>query len=164
MSGPLLPIASACLVICSILISRGYGGYLDRRIDQLRSLCELIDHAERMISQYLMSGGVMWASLESPTLEECGLMPLLREGVPLSRAIGEVRAELIIDKEITERLISELSRLGKSYAKGELALLSSTSQWLSEALGAEESARSASLTTVRALLAGSTLGIIIIFI
>ena len=164
MSGFLLPVACGCLALCALLISRGYGVYLDRRIGQLRSLCELIDHAERMISQYLMSGGVMWASFESPTLEECGLMPLLREGVPLSLAIDRVKDRLIIDREITERLISELSRLGKSYAKGELQLLSSTSQWLSDALAAEESARAASLTTVRALLAGSTLGIIIIFI
>jgi hypothetical protein len=117
-----------------------------------------------MISQYLCYGVEIWRGFSSLALEESGMLALLRGGSRIDDAILQSSDRLTVDQPLLESLCARLSSLGKGYLESELKILSECGQDVVALLEKEKGELKRDERSLRALLVGGALGIMIYII
>ena len=157
-------VGGGLVVLSALVASSEYSAYADRRISQYKGLCALFSHAEGRISRFLSSGDGLWRGFENEELSRVGLLPLLREGEPLSSAFLKCEENFALSREAKERIKEFLSTLGRGYREGEVSTISAFVSRLEKEMQTEEEALSKSVKVTRALLLGGALAFLILII
>lgn len=155
---------AALLMIGAMAVSYAYEKYLQKRISEYRGLVSLLDHAEREITKFLSYGSALWRGFQDDSLEKCGLLPILREGKALCSAFEAVSDKMSLSSSAKKRLAEDLARLGRGYKDGELTLIGSIKQSLSEELESESVEAEKNIKVARALLLGGALAVVIMVV
>ncbi len=152
------------VLILAMLIGRGYSAYKDRRIAETEAFIALLSHAEGMISRFLSHGSSLWNGFSSPTLEELGLLPMLREGAAPADAFAAIQGRLSVNKSCKDRLTEYFCDLGGGYREDELKKIAACKSELEEMLRMERKELENDVKAVRATLLGAALGVIILLL
>lgn len=153
---------AALVSIGALFISKEYEKYLKKRGDEYRGLVALISHAEGQMSGFLAYGSALWRNFEDEALENCGILPELREGKGLAEAFDTCVSRMSLPKAVAKEISKSLRALGNSYLDTELQTLGEIKVRLTELLKSEEEQREKNIKVARALLLGAALCAIIL--
>ena len=157
-------IGGGLVVLSAMLASKAYADYAKKRLLQYSGLISLLSHAEGMISRFLSSGDGLWRGFQNEELERVGLLPLLREGESLKSAFLKCREGLALPKKTIEQIEEFISRAGRDYREGEVAMISAFRNLLETEMKTEEEALDKNVKVVRVLLLGGSLAFLIMII
>lgn len=104
---------------------------------QLSSFIAFLKSLRTRLECYLESPDGIAAKYTDPTLELCGFLPLLREGIPIREAYLRSRGALSLPDESDKLIEALFSSFGRGYLSSELRSLDGTIASLEEDLEGE---------------------------
>ncbi|MBR4835535.1 MAG: hypothetical protein IKU99_00850 [Clostridia bacterium] len=101
------------MAMTALWIGRGYSAYADRRLGEMGGMSALILHIESRLGRTLDYGAELYRGFADEFLENCGFLPLLREGRPLYDAFSEAKTSMILPNEVADLVENLFSPFGK---------------------------------------------------
>ncbi len=158
-----LRLGGAAIVMAgSIYASYSYERYIKRRVAEYKGLLRLVCHAESRVSDLLSYGRGLWQGFSDEALENCGLLPALREGVGLKDAFDEYSPKMSLPKTAVKEISERMRRLGNGYVNSELSALGDLRAYLEGENEREKTMAEKNVQVVRALLLGGALTALIL--
>lgn len=123
-----LLLGTAILCFCLEYIRRQ-----QRKWAQTEGFLQLCRHLRGQISCYALPISDAVLPLQIEALEECGVLPLLKEGVDFPQALERSKGELCLEPAALDALYAFGAGLGKSYREEQIALCDYTAEELEKA-------------------------------
>ena len=149
-------------MLASILCSREYSAYTERKMRECEGYLSLIVYIEKMIASYLAPLSVIFRDFECEALTLNGFLPSVRSGKSPSLAIRE--SKLLIPDDMRDMLCEYFDGFGKEYKDAELARTRTLRSRLESEVKEERERLDKSVKVTRALLLGAAAGIAILII
>ena len=112
-------LAIGAIFAVAIWLGRGYAAFCDRRIGEIRGICDLLLHLEEKICHSMSFGAELYRDFTNEFLLRSGFLDCIKD----SENSTEACEKLSLPKEIKDKIIAFFSSFGRGYFDEEIGRL-----------------------------------------
>ena len=157
-------IGAAALLFCSVIVIRGYRGFLARRRQECDELLLIMRGLRREVEHFLTPLCKIFAKFASDKSVPSGMASRIADGMLPEEAFLESRDRLAVGEDGKEILGDLFSGLGQGYKDGAVAHISSCEKRFDEYVRHIKDEYEKNGRLVAVLVLGAALGLVILFI